>query len=67
MECISNMENKKRQMILTIYKCGHCQYDSSPIKWYGTCSTISDKQATNKRQTEPIDYEAVTLDLEDLK
>ena len=67
MECISNMENEKRQMILTIYKCGYCQYDSSPIEWYGTCSTISDKQATNKRQTEPIDYEAVTLDLEDLK
>jgi len=61
------MENEKRQMTLTIYKCGYCQYDSSPIKWYGTCSTISDKQATSKRQTELIDYEAVTLDLEDLK
>jgi hypothetical protein len=53
-------------MQLTIYKCGYCQYDSSPIEWYGTCSVVSDTQATRKRHAEPIDYEAVTLDLKDL-
>ena len=48
-------------MQLTIYKCGYCQYDSSPIEWYGTCSVISDTQATYKRHAEPIDIEDVKV------
>lgn len=54
-------------MNLTISKCGECHYDTNHIQWYGNCTLISDTQATRKRQTKLLDYEDVTLNLEDLK
>lgn len=51
-------------MTLTISPSGHCQYDSGVIEWYGTCTLISDKQATSKRQTEVPDNQIDIYDIE---
>jgi len=51
-------------MTLTISASGRCQYDSSTIEWYGTCTLISDKQATSERQTEVSDNQIDIYDIE---
>jgi len=51
-------------MTLTISPSGHCQYDISTIEWYGTCTLRSDKQVTNKRQTEVSDNQIDIYDIE---